>query len=289
MIKVLSGQVSTITVTVDERWRGAPTASSCEVRAQGAGDFVAVASSVDSLDVVTSAISHVGEQVLRFASPAAMVAGRRYLLLVDGRGVVLQVESVSGNNAHLTDPLLMTVPVGSRVLGQSVIVTLPSALAIAGDALLRLGATVGGVERRWTTQIAVMRNIAPIPISAQDLLDTHPDARRLRDAVDTTMERAISAGWEVVLHELRRRGYHEDRIRSSSALSLPTKSAVMLTLMRNASPESIEVIAQWSQAFRTELDGAVASSEFWYDAPDKDVAKPTRTHPTLSETFQITR
>lgn len=290
-MKVLVGQSTPVTLYVDERLKAVPTAATVAFRGAGEQAFVdAIAATVDEADIAVSAASAPGESSLTFAATPSLTAGRRYLLVIDGRAVTVQVEGVVGNDAVLADPLIGGAPVGARLIGQAVAFTFPAARAsVPGDALVRVTATVAGAPRIWTQAITVQRNIAPIPITAQDLIETHPRARDLREAADTTLTSAIAGGWEVLLHELRRRGYHEDRIRSSSELALPCKTAVMYALIRGANPGDTETIDSWRSMLRSDIEGAVASSEFWYDKPDADVAKPLRTSPTFEETLQITR
>jgi hypothetical protein len=293
MIKVQKGQSATVTVYVDERLRAHATAASAEVRGPGDQSFSdPISAVVDETDAETTADAEPGATVIPVDPAPEVASGRRYLLLDRGRAqtVVAVARTPALDGVVIEEPLLGFVSEGARFVGQSVTVTIPSVhLERSGDGLVRFSATVGGVVRVWTDTLQVVRNIIHVPITAADLLATHPRARDLREATDTTLSSAIAAGWEMILHELRRRGFEEDRIRSASALALPTKTAVMYSLIRGASPDNPELLQSWQQSLRSDLDGAVASSRFWYDAEDEDRPKRDRHSPSFNETLRITR
>lgn len=273
-VRILQDSTDTLTVYPPRQHLGVPTAAFFRVATINSAPPAAPGdpATIDAVSAATDAEADRGSSQLSFAADPGVTPGRRYMLtLPDGERFQVEAQ-LTGAIVELADPLPRTAPVGTTISGIAMSLALTAnQTAERGRGLVKVTATIDGIERKWDRQFRVVREEFAQLLSVAELLEMHPDMIRLKDPADGTLGEAIDSAWDhELLRELEARGILIDRINSPDRLNSALGACIRWrAIARQRGDDSAQAIAakeRYDEVLRSTLDGR----DFWYDEGDDD-------------------
>jgi len=272
--RILENSTDTLLVYPPETSAGAPVSPEVRVGTLAVSlpdDDSWQAATPDPVSSTLSAEAAKRTTVLTFGVDPSLTPGRTYLALpTTGERVFFQASS-TGTSASVADPLPMTLPVGTPIVGIAITHDLTAAETdIAGRGVVKVKATIDGDEQKWDVAFRVVRAIFGQGLTSHDLITRRPEMIPLRPATDDDYTETIEAAWDDIMEpHLAGRRYLIDRIHSLEPLFAPWSSACVWLSTRAARAERDQREAA-ERDFTNSLDLATRSVDLWYDSPGDD-------------------
>lgn len=222
----------------------------------------------DTVATTLSAAVSEGAFLIPVASATGIVAGRKYR----AGDQTVEVESISGTDLTLKEPITGTVASGAEFVGLAFTVSLTTSHT----------SLEGFGKVRWTSDLDVWDQSFEIrtqtadayTLSAPALLARASIVQDLRDPDDTNFARAIEGGWIRLRRDLLAQGIDLSLIRSWFELEDAHACATALNMVINSPRFDDDTREVWESEYLIAKQSALASREFWYDLDDDGSKDP---------------
>jgi hypothetical protein len=266
---------STSTLTTYPRTQGPvpllPAVSpTVRVAAQGVSwpdeDTGYAAAGQDTLDQTVTAAADVGATALSITSTNVAV-GRKYLLVDSDAVFPVSVIGKGAGVVYLGEPLRRAVSALGKLVGWAVTRALTTTETdLVGPGMAQFKATVGGIAVSWTETFRVARRLPVIPLTADELVRSHPEVKALHARQDETLVQLIESAWEYqVLPKILRREFFPEDIANPEAVKPLLAAACMVHLCRLSRQVTDEYLARWMLEFDRQLEATLARLD-WHTA-----------------------
>ena len=263
-----------------------PTSVTVKVLTPSSTPNTYVAGTVDSLSTTTQGAHAEGDDHVTLAASVAIVAGRRYLIEIDGGGRHLDVEALAGgttNTLRTAEPLPCAVGNGSPVRGWACSIALTAAETDQiGDALALFRAVISGQTYEWSESFRIVNRITSPRLNPTDLTHAYPILSSLRDTNDLDYEALIGAAWEHrVVPLLAAKGILDEDVISDEALVPLHAAAAVLHIVEPDPRFSTDFVNRLRETYDRVTQTTFARVDLAVRAQDDNTPRNTGAEPKL--------
>lgn len=270
-MQIQRNEISTLIVYPPPSIRGNIT--SCEVRIGTPAVQMPDAwssATLSSLSTTLSADATRGTKVVSVVSVSGAVEGRKILL---GNSHVAEIESISGLNLTLANPIPEDLGSGAVVKGLDIAVSISAEQAAdAGNALALWKSDNGDI---WTQTFQITHRQVSYQLDINLLRKLAPLSLRLLPSTDKDAKDAIDAAWENEIKSfLLSKGMKPENIISWDEISPWHAAAVVYHLLVNLHGADEAQIARWFSTMAKQRANALDSRRLWYSEDDALSTQP---------------
>lgn len=282
--RVLKDSTDSIYFYPPRQYLGVPSSVTARIQTPSTGlEESGAAVTVDSVDTTTDAASVAGATSISVSSATGITAEVEYLLETPGaRALLVRVIDVAGTTVHLGAPLPIAIASGATLKGVRMSFALSAShTSDVGAGHARVTATLGGIARIFRVPFDIVRQVLSCPLSWDDLLRSYPDAGRMLDPNDDPSELVLQAWDDLLVHELRSRGFHEDLVVDPDGLTVALKTMIYARLVSRVATDDPERVQMAKHEAEQALRGTLAGRDWWYSDDDgaESVAAPDDKRP----------